>query len=213
MAYDLEEQESLAEIKAWWEKWGNLILTVVTVACLCAAGFQGWRWYQRTEAADAGTVYAQMIQASNANDENRVMALANRLHDSYASTVYAGMGALLAARTAEAAGKNDEAVKALEWIVGSDKYPELEPVAAVRLAGVKLDEGKYDEALKALDTVKDPKGQEVIINDRRGDIYLAKGDLANAKKSYEDALKKAPLSNPLVGVLQVKLNSLSQPKE
>ena len=37
MAYDLEEQESLAEIKAWWEKWGNLILTVVTVACLCAA--------------------------------------------------------------------------------------------------------------------------------------------------------------------------------
>ena len=30
MAYDLEEQESLAEIKAWWEKWGNLILTVVT---------------------------------------------------------------------------------------------------------------------------------------------------------------------------------------
>lgn len=25
MAYDLEEQESLAEIKAWWEKWGNLI--------------------------------------------------------------------------------------------------------------------------------------------------------------------------------------------
>ena len=29
MAYDLEEQESLAEIKAWWEKWGNLILTVV----------------------------------------------------------------------------------------------------------------------------------------------------------------------------------------
>ena len=32
MAYDLEEQESLAEIKAWWEKWGNLILTVVTPA-------------------------------------------------------------------------------------------------------------------------------------------------------------------------------------
>ena len=39
MAYDLEEQESLAEIKAWWEKWGNLILTVVTVACLVLCRF------------------------------------------------------------------------------------------------------------------------------------------------------------------------------
>ena len=81
MAYDLEEQESLAEIKAWWEKWGNLILTVVTVACLCAAGFQGWRWYQMKESTDAGVLYAQMIQASNMKDEARVQAIAGRLHD------------------------------------------------------------------------------------------------------------------------------------
>jgi predicted negative regulator of RcsB-dependent stress response len=30
MAYDLEEQEQLAELKAWWEKYGNLLLTAVT---------------------------------------------------------------------------------------------------------------------------------------------------------------------------------------
>ena len=101
MAYDLEEQESLAEIKAWWEKWGNLILTVVTVACLCAAGFQGWRWYQMKESTDAGVLYAQMVQASNMKDEARVQAIAGRLHESYASTTYAGMGALLAAHNAE----------------------------------------------------------------------------------------------------------------
>ena len=83
MAYDLEEQESLAEIKAWWEKWGNLILTVVTVACLCAAGFQGWRWYQMKESTDAGVLYAQMIQASNMKDEARVQAIAGRLHECF----------------------------------------------------------------------------------------------------------------------------------
>lgn len=111
MAYDLEEQESLAEIKAWWEKWGNLILTVVTVACLCGAGFQGWRWYQMKESTDAGVLYAQMIQASNMKDEARVQAIAGRLHESYASTTYAGMGALLAAHNAETAGKYAEAEK------------------------------------------------------------------------------------------------------
>ena len=147
MAYDLEEQESLAEIKAWWEKWGNLILTVVTVACLCAAGFQGWRWYQMKESTDAGVLYAQMIQASNMKDEARVQAIAGRLHESYASTTYAGMGALLAAHNAETVGKYAEAEKALKWIVESDKYPELKPLASVRLAGVYLDEGKYDQGL------------------------------------------------------------------
>ena len=29
MAYDLEEQEQIAQIKAFWEKWGTLITGVV----------------------------------------------------------------------------------------------------------------------------------------------------------------------------------------
>lgn len=211
MAYDLEEQESLAEIKAWWDKWGNLILTCVTVVCLGAAAYQGWRWYQMKESTDAGVLYAQMIQASNMKDEARIQAIASRLHDSYASTTYAGMGALLAARSAEADGKPDEAIKALKWIVDSDKYPEIKPVAAVRLAGVYLDQGKYDEGLSVLNQVKDAKGEEVMVYDRMGDIFLAKGDTAAARKSWEDALRRAPVTNPLVGVIEIKLNSL--PKE
>ena len=31
MAYDLEEQEQLASFKAFWNQYGNFILTVVTV--------------------------------------------------------------------------------------------------------------------------------------------------------------------------------------
>ena len=38
MAYDLEEQESLAQLKAWWDKWGNLTLTIITALCLAFAG-------------------------------------------------------------------------------------------------------------------------------------------------------------------------------
>ena len=41
MAYDLQEQESLDELKAWWEKWGNLVLSVITVVCLAFAGYNG----------------------------------------------------------------------------------------------------------------------------------------------------------------------------
>lgn len=121
------------------------------------------------------------------------------------------MGALLAAHNAETAGKYAEAEKALKWIVDSDKYPELKPLASVRLAGVYLDEGKYDQGLTVLNAVKDAKGEEVPVYDRMGDLYLAKGDVAAARKSWEDALRHAPMTNPLVGVIEIKLNSL--PKE
>ena len=95
-------------------------------------------------------------------DEARVQAIAGRLHESYASTTYAGMGALLAAHNAETAGKYAEAEKALKWIVDSDKYPELKPLASVRLAGVYLDEGKYDQGLTVLNAVKELKAKKFL---------------------------------------------------
>ena len=33
-AYDLEEQEQLAEIKAWWKQYGNLLTNVLLAAVL-----------------------------------------------------------------------------------------------------------------------------------------------------------------------------------
>ena len=38
MAYDLEEQESIDQLKAWWEKWGTPVTAVV---CFC--------WLERLE--------------------------------------------------------------------------------------------------------------------------------------------------------------------
>ena len=43
MAYDLEEQEQLAQLKAWWQKYGNPILSAVTVVLLGFAAYNGWR--------------------------------------------------------------------------------------------------------------------------------------------------------------------------
>ena len=33
MAYDLEEQEQIAAIKAWWKRYGNLVLLAAAAAC------------------------------------------------------------------------------------------------------------------------------------------------------------------------------------
>ena len=39
MAYDLEEQEQLATLKAWWKQYGNLVTWVVIAAL---AAYAGW---------------------------------------------------------------------------------------------------------------------------------------------------------------------------
>jgi predicted negative regulator of RcsB-dependent stress response len=71
MAYDLEEQEQLAELKAWWQKYGNLVLTAVTAVLLAFAAYNGWRWYEREQARTAAGIYGQLEQAVQARDAAR----------------------------------------------------------------------------------------------------------------------------------------------
>ena len=44
--YDLEEQEQISELKAWWAQNGKWITTLAVVAALASVGWQGWQWYQ-----------------------------------------------------------------------------------------------------------------------------------------------------------------------
>ena len=39
--YDLEEQEQLAEMKAWWKQYGNLVVSLLTAASIGVIAWQG----------------------------------------------------------------------------------------------------------------------------------------------------------------------------
>ena len=52
MAYDLQEQESIDQMKAWWDRWGTPVTAAVCVVCLGFAGWNGWNWYKRNQAAE-----------------------------------------------------------------------------------------------------------------------------------------------------------------
>ena len=53
MALDLQEQDELDNLKAFWSKYGNFILTVVTVILLAVAGWRAWHFYQAKQAGEA----------------------------------------------------------------------------------------------------------------------------------------------------------------
>ena len=48
---DLQEQEQVDALKAFWKQYGNLITWALVAALLVYAGITGWQWWQREQAA------------------------------------------------------------------------------------------------------------------------------------------------------------------
>jgi predicted negative regulator of RcsB-dependent stress response len=207
MAYDLEEQEQLAAIKAWWQRWGNLVLTAATVVLLAIAAFNGWRWYERHEAGNAGALYDEFVNALNGADASRKKELAGTLIERYGRTVYAPMAALQIARVNVEAGDRGAARAQLQWVIDKSGHQELVQIARLRLAGLLLDEKAHEEALKLL-SGDVPPALAASFADRRGDVLTAMGRPAEARAAFQEALEKADAQHPLRPIIQLKLDAL-----
>ena len=70
--YDLEEQEQIDEMKAWWKQYRKLVLLVIVAAAVTVGGIQGWRYYQNQQGRDAGELYTQLQGAVGGGDQKKV---------------------------------------------------------------------------------------------------------------------------------------------
>ncbi|MCF8199435.1 MAG: tetratricopeptide repeat protein [Sulfuritalea sp.] len=188
-AYDLEEQEQLDELKTWWKMYGNLVTGILLVLALAASGWQGWNWWQRQQAAEASTKFSDLQTAAAQKDAKRARELAGELIDKYSSTAYAGLGALLAARTQIDGGEPKSAKVQLAWAAENSKDAGLRDLARLRLAAVMLDEKAYDEAIKQL-AAEPAESFAPRFAELRGDIFAEQGKTVEARKAYDLALVK-----------------------
>ena len=189
MALDLEEQEQVAELKAWWRQHGNLIVGTILAVALAFAGWQGWRWYQANQAAQAAALYDALARAVQAADAKVVRDSAGTLIESYPRTLYASMGALVAARFHFDRNDLKAARAQLQWVMEHSPAEDFRDLARLRLAAVALDEKAYDEALKLLEAKHAPAydSQYAAL---RGDVLVAKNQPAEARAAYQLALEK-----------------------
>ncbi|MGH8721035.1 MAG: tetratricopeptide repeat protein, partial [Burkholderiales bacterium] len=65
---DLEEQEKLDALKAWWKDNARFIVLAIAAAAIAVAGTSGWRWYQRQQSAEAAALYDTLSKAVRAGD-------------------------------------------------------------------------------------------------------------------------------------------------
>ncbi|NVM74891.1 putative negative regulator of RcsB-dependent stress response [Duganella sp. SG902] len=206
MAYDLEEQEQIATLKAWWDKYGNVTTWVLIAGLAAYSGWNGWNYYQRDQAGKASALYGELQAAVEAKDNAKVLRAAGDMESKFASTAYAPMAALVAAKSSFDANDLKSAKAQLQWAVdhGAD---EFKAVAKVRLAGVLLDEKAYDEALKVLGGDV-PAQFAGAVADRKGDVLAAQNKLAEARAAYKAALDATDKKNPGRQLIQMKLEAI-----
>jgi predicted negative regulator of RcsB-dependent stress response len=203
---DLQEQEQVDALKAFWKQYGNLITWTVTLLLAAFAGYNFWLKREHDLASQASTMYGELQSAATVGDAKRAAQILGDMKAKAPKTTYAQLGALLTAKTQADQGDAVNATANLQWVAdnGND---ENAAVAHMRLAGLLADAKKYDDALKQLALVK-PASFAPLVSDRRGDIELAQGQKDAAAKAYKTAWDGLPATTQYRILVEAKLTAL-----
>jgi predicted negative regulator of RcsB-dependent stress response len=205
--YDLDEQERLEELKAWWKRWGTLVLTVLAVILAAAAGWRWWQSHTMNQSLEAAAAYEKLTQSLAAGDAKAAVESGSLLIDQYGKTAYAPRAALLLAKLNVDRREPKSAQAQLEWVIANGKEAALRDLARLRLAGILLDDKQYDAALKQLDSPhSDAFGPR--FDDLRGDVLLAQGKSAEARSAYQAAFSAMQEDHPYRSIVELKLDAL-----
>jgi predicted negative regulator of RcsB-dependent stress response len=207
MAYDLEEQEQLATLKAWWKQYGNLVAWLLIIALAAYSAWTGWNLYVRNQTTQAAQLYEELQKAVAAKDNARTQRAATDMTDKFGRTAYAQMAALTAAKAAFDAADLKGAKTQLQWVIDKARDDEFKAVAKIRLAGILLDEKAYDEGLKLLSS-DFPASFAGMAADRKGDVLVSQNKIEEARAAYQAALEKTEQKNPGRQLIQLKLDAI-----
>ncbi|MCH1919028.1 tetratricopeptide repeat protein [Shewanella sp. A3A] len=202
--YSTEEQQVEA-IKTFWKDYGTSILAGAVIGL---GALYGWNWYsdhQVKQAEVASQAFNDVM--SKVDDAQALSAAAAEYEKAHSQQGYSALLQLVVAKTAVEAGDLAKAEAALKSVLTTKPGEAIEMIAAMRLARVQAEQGQVDSALATLESVK----SEAFAADAaelKGDFLVRKGDLANARAAYQDAVAKGGVTNS--PALQVKLDNLPQ---
>ena len=210
-ALDLQEQEQIEGIKAWWKDNGNYVVGALLIAVLALGGWRGWQYYQNKQATEAATLYAEFVRQLESGDAKRVNDAAAAVMDKYGPTAYAARAALLAAQINESSKDIARAKTQLQWTLDHAGEATLKDVARLRLAAILLDEKKYDEAMQLLNAAH-PDSFNGLYADLKGDVLSAQGKTDEARTAYKLAFEKTDAKSMYRNLIQMKLDALGAAK-
>jgi len=204
---DLEEQEQLDQLKHFWKTYGNIISWALIVLMSGFAAWNGYGYWQRSQAAKASALFDEVERAVMTGDMTRVERSLSDMQDKFGSTLYAQQAALLAAKSFQDKDKPDQAKAALTWVADKASDESYVQIARMRLVSLLLQAKAYDEAMKQL-----AKPVTVAFSplaaDLKGDVLQGQGKGPEAVSAYREAWEKMDSTNEYRRLIEAKLNAL-----
>ena len=204
MAYSIEEEQEINQLKDWWKENGK---TIIVAFILGVGGMFGWRYWQAHQAeqiAQASAQYDALIYSAQ-QDEQAKKANIEQFVQANSKTAYAVFALLDEAK--KAAEKQDFAAAEanLNQALTQSQDEVLISIVALRLSAVQFQLGQLDNALTTLNQVKGESfnARKAILT---GDIQIAKGDKVAAKNSFEQAQQSGTQLEQQMA--KMKLNNL-----
>ena len=202
--YETEEQQVEA-LKDWWKQNGLAVIGGAVLGISALIGWRGWNWHQEKQAIEASDIFSVVQEAANKNDVSALQEQTKTLRNNYASTPYASLAVLHQAKNQTEQGDIAAAEEGLRWVLKNSKQDTVQNVARLRLARLLLADNKVDQA-QVMVSGGMSDAYASLENEIRGDIFVAKGEIEQAKEAYDQAMQTA--SGGGVEYLQLKRNDL-----
>jgi predicted negative regulator of RcsB-dependent stress response len=204
---DLEEQEQLDQIKHFWKQYGNLITWALIAILGGFAAWNGYQYWQRSQATQASALYSELERLAGQGDPAKVQRAFTDMQDKFGGTTYAMQAGLLAARVQQEAGNTDQAKAALTWVADKASDPAYQAIARLRLAAVLAQAKDYPAALALLEGTF-PAEFQPLVADRKGDLLMLQNKPLEARALYQQAWAGLDSRNEYRRLVEIKLTAL-----
>lgn len=147
-----EVNEELREdrLKTFWDQYKVFIIGAAVAIVVSTAGYRGWEYYTKQQAADSGDKFMAAIQLSNEGKYDDAIKSLEALGET-GSGQYPALAKLRIASDLAKAGKSEEAVAAYDAIAGDSAYVgAFQSVAKLRAGLILVDSGSYEDVAQRL---------------------------------------------------------------
>ena len=184
MREDLEQQEQMQNLKAFWKANGTWIIYSLILVFLIVGSINGWKLWNNYNKEKASKILTNLEKNIEGQNTDIALRLYQEISDDYPNTLQAGLAGLLIAKSLISDGQREKAASILGELTNNSQVKWL---AIVRLSNILLDLNRPGEVIEIIPEII-PDHWVGIVIDRRGDAFATLGDFESAKKDWLRAL-------------------------
>lgn len=204
---DLEQQERLDQLKAFWKRYAGYIIGGLLLWALAYGGWQWWQYQQKKKAAQVSVLFERFQQSLATQNTKEVQALIQQLQKTDANAFFSKQALIEGAKMKAMQG---DTASAIAWLkIAAEKKDDegLFVMARLRWASLLIEQNKASEALTLLN-FEAPEAFKALIQEMKGDAWLQLKKTPSAIQAYRQAFQSMNVEMPQRKILEMKLHAL-----